>query len=460
MRSSSAGTGRTRSDGACGDRQALHRLLGGDDTAWLVDRVRSRLPGAEGQPLTGVVRLREPSQDQRAAVTRLLGPPRRPATTLAVDLAVLEQMLRRGPWPAGLADAVVTLTGPAVDRRAIRATEEDQWARAAAALRPAAAHLPDLLVWWDTWCAAGNLKRAARAEAGRRGVPPGPGVAADLVAQLRSVLDPLPVPPTPLAVFSRQTVGEAHGLDESRALGRMASAAVAAAFADRQPGDGMTAREAWARAGVVLSNVSSTVLVLGVRGRQPRTVPAVEHGTAARATAEALEAMHRARTPMVLTLDQVRTAAARPVPPGSVLHVCENPTVVEVVAARWAAAGVTGREPVLVCTSGQPSTAVVELVQHLAAAGGQVRYHGDFDWPGLRIAAALADRVPWTPWRYTAADYEAACTAGLPLRGSPAASPWDPELAASMARHGLAIEEEAVVDDLVADLLAPQAISR
>jgi len=164
----------------------------------------------------------------------------------------------------------------------------------------------------------------------------------------------------------------------------------------------------------------------------------------------------------------VRTAAAQPVPAGSVLHVCENPTVVEVVAARWAAADTASPAPLLVCTSGQPSTAVVELVQHLASAGGQVRYHGDFDWPGLRIATALADRVPWTPWRYTAIDYDTACTAverrgtppvdhapasGLALRGAPAASPWDPELAATMACRGLAVEEEAVVDDLVADLL-------
>src|SRR5699024_3097560 len=99
------------------------------------------------------------------------------------------------------------------------------------------------------------------------------------------------VPPTPLAVFARQTVGEAHGLDESRPLGRMACAAVAAAFADRQLGDGMSARDAWASAGVVLSNVSSTVLVLGVRGQ----APAAEHDIGTRATAEALEAMHRAR---------------------------------------------------------------------------------------------------------------------------------------------------------------------
>ncbi|MEV7466999.1 DUF2399 domain-containing protein [Streptomyces kronopolitis] len=47
-----------------------------------------------------------------------------------------------------------------------------------------------------------------------------------------------------------------------------------------------------------------------------------------------------------------------------------------------------------------------------------MRYHGDFDWGGLRIAAALLRRVPWSPWRYTAAHYRAAVRA-LAARRSP-----------------------------------------
>ncbi|WTG38324.1 DUF2399 domain-containing protein [Streptomyces anulatus] len=50
-------------------------------------------------------------------------------------------------------------------------------------------------------------------------------------------------------------------------------------------------------------------------------------------------------------------------------------------------------------------------------------YHGDFDWGGLRIAIALLRRVPWRPWRYTAAHYRAAALArpdGPPLAGQPA----------------------------------------
>lgn len=171
--------------------------------------------------------------------------------------------------------------------------------------------------------------------------------------------------------------------------------------------------------------------------------------------------------PAVLTLDQVRSGGVGPLPPGSVLHVCENPTVVEVVAERWERAGDTIRRmetpgtagPVLVCTSGQPSTAAVELLGILSAAGAEVRYHGDFDWAGLKIARSLGGHVDWVPWRFTAADYRAAVRQNQPslqLTGRPAESPWDPGLAEAMAESGLAIEEEAVAELLAADVLVDQ----
>ena len=89
--------------------------------------------------------------------------------------------------------------------------------------------------------------------------------------------------------------------------------------------------------------------------------------------------------------------------------------------------------------------------------GADCRYHGDFDWAGLRIARYLNGQVPWIPWRYTGADYRAALQDGepsLPLAANPAESPWDPSLAAAMAECGLAVEEEAVANLLAADVLA------
>ena len=59
----------------------------------------------------------------------------------------------------------------------------------------------------------------------------------------------------------------------------------------------------------------------------------------------------------------------------------------------------------------------------------RVRYHGDFDWGGLRIAGGLFGRFPMQPWRYDADAYQAAVAAGLGR-----------------------IEEELVLDDLIGDL--------
>lgn len=440
-----------------GDRAALERLLGVPETAWIVERVRARISSAAGEALSGVVQLDEPSAKQRAAVVSLIGRSKRAGATLRVDLAQVEEILRRGPWPAGLADAVVTLTGPVVDRSASRENEIAAWDRARAALDSAAARFPGLIDWWESWCAAGGLKRSARSEAARSSMVPGPQVGEVLVHQLSAVLDALPAAAEPLAVFARRVVGDAHGLDDSRPLGRLAGSVVGVAFtSDEQSSTERSVRDVWASAGVVMSNVSSTVLSLGVAGSQGVS------GVAGAATARALEAMREARMPVLLTLDQVRSGGVRTLRRDTLVHVCENPTVVELVATRWAPLpSMQGRviDPVLVCTSGQPSTAVIELLEILTADGAQCRYHGDFDWAGLRIARALRSRISWQPWRFTAVDYREAASqdaSSLPLVGATAEAPWDPDLATVMAREGLVIEEEAVAESLAADVLAPQ----
>lgn len=436
-----------------GDRAALQRLLGGPAMAWFVERVRVRILAADGVPLSGVVRLDAPSSEQRMAAMSLVGSVGRSTTTLRVDLTAVETILRRGPWPAGLADAVTTLSGPVIDRRAQREREASEWRQLSAGLASARLRFPALDPWWPGYCSAGGLKRTARAEAGRSGGQSDFAVAERLTADLATIFESLPRSGVPLAVFAREVLGDAHALDESRPLGRLAANAVAVAFVERgSMAADLPRRDAWAAAGVVLSNVASTVLALGLRGSSGSV-----RNRLAVATSAALEAMRTARTAMVLTLDQVRSGGVASMPPEMVLHVCENPTIVEVVAARWVGhAGDVADGPMLVCTMGQPSTAVVELIENLTASGASVRYHGDFDWAGLRIARALLHRVAWTPWRFTAADYRAGLCHGrssLHLTGNRVETPWDPDLADAMAAAGIALEEESVADVLAADLV-------
>jgi uncharacterized protein (TIGR02679 family) len=135
---------------------------------------------------------------------------------------------------------------------------------------------------------------------------------------------------------------------------------------------------------------------------------------------------------------------------GRVVRVCENPAVL-----RRAAADLGASSPPLLCTEGQPSTAFHRLASAVTRGGGELAYHGDFDWPGVAIAASVMSRHGARPWRMGAADYALAAltdTDYVALSGAPQPTPWDPALAEAMAAAGRAVYEEAVADTLIADL--------
>ena len=98
----------------------------------------------------------------------------------------------------------------------------------------------------------------------------------------------------------------------------------------------------------------------------------------------------------------------------------------------------------------------MRLLAMLADAGCELHHHGDFDWAGLRITAALVHEVGAWPWRMGTSDYLAALARTdedrPPLRGRATDSPWDPALAEAMASHDRTVYEEDVLDVLVADL--------
>ncbi|MDZ7732569.1 MAG: TIGR02679 family protein [Acidimicrobiia bacterium] len=193
----------------------------------------------------------------------------------------------------------------------------------------------------------------------------------------------------------------------------------------------------WARFGVRWDDLSTQVLVLNLPGRGIDQI-AAWLGEAA-----------RFGEPFRLTLRQLMGADLE-VAPGRV-RICENPAVVTTAADELAEDAAP-----LVCTEGQPSSACHLLLEVLTAQGCRLAHRGDFDWAGLRIAGALAERHRVAPWRFGAGDYARAADAvgerAAPLSGSPVESPWDPDLAETMTRRGRAIYEEQVIDDLLADL--------
>lgn len=408
------------------DLPRLRRLLGTPELGWLLERTRRRLEA--GQPLDTTVTRAGADEAERAAVARLLGRAPRPGRSLSVPLAAVDEVLRAsGASPDGLAAAVTALTGPVIPRQDAAERLAAAWRRAFTPLSAAVAHRPALADWLDSPHTTGLVRRLTGT----------PEAAAPVLATLARLLGRLPVsPPRSLSTFAAEHTGDAHALDQ----GPLATLTLDAvrALTGAPPASGAEARRgAWAAAGLLLDELTSQVLVLNLPG-DPRT-----------ATGRALAALGEAGQPAVLTLRQLARDAPQP-PPGGTAHVCENPTVVLAAADRLGP-----RAAPLVCLQGQPSTTALRLLRHYADAGWSFRYHGDFDWGGVRIAGRLLTHVPWTPWRYTTADYQAALArhpGTAPLSGTPADTPWEPALATALSQAGRRIEEELVLDALLDDL--------
>lgn len=402
------------------DTERLGRLLGDPGLTWFVDRVRQRM--ARGRPLTGSVTLPDPEEAQRRAAERLLGRAPRARGSLGIRLDTVDEILRRsGVSPGGLAAAVVALAGPVVLHAETRKREERAWEEAYAPLGTLDAELAH---WAERIRSDGLVRRLART----------PETAVPLVEAAVRALCALPAsPPTSRATFAARNLSGAHALDEGTPLATLVLSGLRCLTGFPDGSGAQWRREAWASAGLLKDDLSSTVLTLNLRGTP------------------ALDWMADAGEPVVLTLRSLtRRAPVASVPLTGTVHICENPAILS------AAADTLGRAcPPMVCLQGQPSAAALTLLRDQSSRGARLLYHGDFDWGGVRIATALARSAPWRPWRYTAAAYRAAVTAvteAPDLTGPPAATPWDPALAVALAECGVRVEEETVLNDLLTDL--------
>jgi uncharacterized protein (TIGR02679 family) len=376
------------------------------------------------------------TEAEAAALADFLRWPTHRAGTTTISLIKLDMLLRSSGLAAGLAACLTTSGGPLhdeagqrrADKAAHRAARDQLWAEAAA--HPAIARHPQLHAWLTEEWRTGRLPAEAAA---RRQV----------ITDALAVLAVLPDSGTVLARLARRVLGDAHALDDGPV-----SAAVLRALnwltGQIDGGSGSARkRELWASAGVALDTVSSTVLVLGLAlvGRGP--------------VATTLAANAAAGIPARLTLGQLRHYLdAEQVPgrrPPSAVHVCENPSVTET------AAEVLGRDcGPLICVEGRPSVAASLLLQELLSTGTVLRYHGDFDWAGLAIARSLISAGA-EPWRLGTPDYcrglnHSSRQKKLPPPASLITTPWDMTLPGAMLKHEIAVEEEAVIEDLLADL--------
>ncbi|MGE0807695.1 MAG: TIGR02679 family protein [Burkholderiaceae bacterium] len=413
----------------------LQRLLGAPELASLRQRLRRHFErgGTDGS----VLQLGGLQPDEHEALALLSGRPARPARSLRLNLAELQARLQGAGIAGSLREALEQLDGPIIPSAAERAAAQAAWASVQA--RPGLD--PRLSSWLQGNTSLGLLKRLTRQN---------PAIAEDLLRQASAVLARLPAAGVPRSQLAAQTLGDAHALDAGRPAATLVLAAwrydealrgiPPAEAEDAQQTPGMPAaeeriRDIWARAGVLVNELARPVLALNLpRPRKPSAVPWVPG------------------EPAYLSLRWLlRNAPSWPVD-GLTVFVCENPNLLAIVAERLGE-----RCAPLVCTDGMPAAAQRSLLEQLRRAGANLRCHADFDWPGVRIVNHLLRGRGAAPWRMDAASYEAAALAAsepapsLPEPGVDAI--WDARLASAMRRHGRTVAEEAVVDELLEDLI-------
>lgn len=383
-----------------------------DDPGWrrLLAAARRSLERTGGS-LDGAVSLSAPTDAERLVVIGVTGV-HRPAGVgrLTVRLAELDEHLR-----AAHGDGLPAVLGPLRDRPGDR-KREAVGRDAALSLAADGRHAGS--AWYEEWLDGlrrdGTLTRIVRA-----GLP-----FADVVA----VLDALPAADEPLPALAERVLGDTKALADGfvrglvlRALARRHGVG-AASGAEQE-------RVLWELAGVVPDDLASQVLVLGV----PATGGVL---------GEWLTSAASAGVPFRITLHQLRLAPL--VLDCDEVFVCENPAVLRAAVAQPS-------RP-LVCTEGVPSAAVHALLR-AARSGTRIWWRNDFDWTGVRLTAAALARYPAAvAWRMAATDYADAAATGVPLLGSPAATPWDPPLSGAMRKTGRAVMEERLLGQLLGDL--------
>ena len=357
----------------------------------------------------------------------LLGRPVRAGPT-QVKLAALDVALRSSPAKRGLVAVVAELTGgPLRDRPAernkIHARREELWCELDRLLAGHGLADQDWTRAWTEWLHRGGaLTRLPAGQASQ--------ALAIAAGTLARVLD-ADQPPTAIAELASGVTGDAHGLDDGAPATALLLRGLAFALDVPPPTSAAERRLLWQRVGVSTDEISGTVITCGLR--PPGT--------------DRWAAMMRERADLGLithlTVHELRRAGEL-TRPGEIVHACENPQVLQ----RLAAAGV---DRPLACTSGNPAAAGSLLLGRAA-----VRYHGDFDWPGIAIARRIIGQGA-QPWRLGCADYYEAVErlpAGrqLMLTGRAETTPWDSGLSPAMIAVNVAVHEEAIVDLLMADL--------
>lgn len=409
------------------DKERLRALFSEPGLRWVMDRLCERI--SHGRALNGTIGNAQASADERRALDDLLGRRSTGGSRISLELSRLEQILQDARMATSLEEAVQVCRGPIENRKVLQELRRDAWQTMFSDARSIYVGRPDLLVWLEGLAREGTLKRLSRGNV---------ETASGLLSTAWPVLSRDSSEEILLATLAAKCAGDSHALDRGQPLATLCLRAIAALHGV----DGLTSanarREAWATMGVLIDDLSAPVLTFNLSASPGSSLAP-------------LLAMYREQQqPAFLTYRQLQQGG----PFNSLgselrmrtVYVCENPSVVSAAAIELG----TNCLP-LICTNGQPSSAVQLLLAQIRRAGSEIFCHTDFDWAGLRIADQLIRRYEAKPWRMTVEEY---CSASgtVPLEARPFIAPWAPALSEVMREKGVAIYEEQMVRNLLTDL--------
>src|ERR1039457_5938600 len=419
--------------GADGGRPGVDRYRG-PEYRRLLTAARKSLERTGGD-LAGRISVAEPDDAERKAIIGITGI-HQPAGTkrLTVPLADLDAAVRRATG-LGLEATLAALGGTLRNRPAQIASLAA--ARAALIATAEASSLNESCQWYRTWLADQRRDGTLTRLANQGGAPVLGSTVLGQAVRVLEYLEARPAASAPIALpaLAAQITGDTKALNHGTTLATLILRALALRASVSRPASAAERRELWDLSGVIVDDLASRVLVLNVTAQGD-------------GLAEWLTDAARYGTPFQVTLHQLVTHPIRLRHPR--IFVCENPAVL-----RRPCAELRPASPPVICTEGRPSTAFHRLARIATEAGSELWYHGDFDWPGISIAADVISRHGAQAWLMNATDYLAGVKTDapyVPLTGDPVPTPWDPELRETMRETGRAVYEETVTDQLLTGL--------
>jgi uncharacterized protein (TIGR02679 family) len=389
--------------------ERLVRLLGGAELSDLRARLRRRYElGPSDGKLTSI-QIAKLNQTEHIALASLVGRKGGVAASITIDVADVDRVLSDAGIAPSLRTALELLDGPIIHRETELSKIRNSWA----SVLTGCTHT-DLIFYLSSPLNFGVLKRLSGNH---------PDSASVICRQTEAILRRLPAPGVPRAQIAAELLGDAHGLDSAYPVATL----TLAVLRTRSSNDTGDDRDTWAAVGILVNELARPVLFMNV----PCSGLAVSLGE-----------------PQYASLRLLARRSPDWAVAGRSILVCENPNLVAILADRLGIAC-----PPIVCVDGHLGAAQRTILKQLKASGADLRYHGDYDWPGITIANNVIAKYGAMPWHFSAADYAAAIESApelaAALSGRPVIASWDADLTTAMTEAGIKIEEEAIAERII-----------